>query len=109
VTLLKENKLPQPKQYKNAAQRQAAYRARQPKRATQARLAQLANTINYLILDNANTRYSRLPDEVVGTDIEQTLRNLICWLDPYRDPVQYPNWELFHPAGTLERDPFEDD
>jgi hypothetical protein len=101
--------LPQPKQYKNAAQRQAAYRARQPKRATQARLAQLAATIDYLITKSANTRFSRLPEEIVGPDTEQTLRNLICWLDTYRDPVRYPNWELFHPKGTFECDPFEDD
>lgn len=108
MTIPKETKLPQPKQYKTPAQRQAAYRARLPKIATQARLAQLATTINYLIVDSANTRYSRLPDEIVGSDIEQTLRNLICWLDPYRDPIRHPNWELFHPDG-VERDPFEDD
>lgn len=101
--------MPQTKQHKNAAQKQAAYRARKPKVPTQATLAILARKIAFVVADGAQSRHSRVPAHVVGEDTVQTLRNLICWLDTFKDDVRYPNWELFHPNGTNERDPFEND
>jgi len=40
-----------------------------------------------------------LPDQVLGENIEQTLRNLICYLDPLRDTIRHPDWDRFHPAN----------
>ena len=99
--------MPQPKQYKNAAQRQAAYRDRRPKPPTQARLAQLAMAIGYAVVDNSRSQYSSLPAEIVGHDTVETLRNLICWLDPVKDTIRYPKWNLFHPDRTHEPDIFD--
>ncbi|HEY3331782.1 MAG TPA: hypothetical protein VGK19_17255 [Capsulimonadaceae bacterium] len=89
--------MPQPKQHKNAAQKQAAYRSRRPKPPTQARLAQLARAIDDIIPVNCNSADRKLPANIVGHDTEKTLRNLICWLDPDKDTIRYPDWELFHP------------
>jgi len=99
--------MPQPRQHKSAAQRQAAYRLRRPKPPTQARLALLAVAINAAIGDDSQSQSPRLPAEVVGQDIEQTLRNLICWLDPVKDTIRHPDWNLFHPEKAHEPDRIE--
>jgi hypothetical protein len=99
--------MPQPKQHKNAAMRQAAYRTRRPKPPTQARLAQLALTINAVIGDDSKSRHRRLPAGIVAQGIEQTLRNLICWLDPVKDTIRHPDWNLFHPERAHEPDLIE--
>ena len=98
--------MPQPKLHKNAAQRQAAYRSRKPKTPTQARLAQLARAIEYEIKSDAQSPHQRLPQEILATNTEQTLRNLICWLDPVKDTIRHPNWDLFHPERAHEKDIF---
>lgn len=87
--------------------RQAAYRMRRPKPPTQARLAQMALAINAAIGDDSQSQYTRLPVEVVGQDIEKTLRNLICWLDPVKDTIRHPDWNLFHPERAHEPDLIE--
>ena len=89
--------MPQPKQHKNAAERQAAYRSRRPKPPTQARLAQLARAIDDMIAGDANSPDRKLPANIAGHYTGKTLRNLICWLDPVKDTIRYPDWDLFHP------------
>ena len=89
--------MPQPKQHKNAAERQAAYRRRKPKPPAQARLAQLARAVDDIIAVDCKSPDRKLPANIVGTDTEKTLRNLICWLDPVKDTVRHPDWDLFHP------------
>jgi hypothetical protein len=95
--------VPRPKQYQCPAQRQAAYRKRQAKPATQAMLAQLAAAINYVVVAGADSPDNRLPAEIVGKDTVQTLCNLICWLDTEKDTVRHPNWDLFHPGPASQR------
>jgi hypothetical protein len=63
--------------------------------------------INAAIGDDSQIQYPRLPVEVVGQDIEQTLRNLICWLDPVKDTIRHPDWNLFHPERANEPDRIE--
>jgi len=93
--------MPQPKQYKNAAIRQAAYRNRHQKPPTQASLARLAMALIVVIADDAQSQHPRLPSEIaLAQDAQQTLRNLICWLDPVKDTIRHPDWDLFHPERT---------
>jgi hypothetical protein len=99
--------MPQPKQYKNAAQKQAAYRARRPKPITQASLARLARTLNWVIRQADEHGCSPLPRTIIAEDAEQTLKNLICFLDPVKDTVRHPNWNQFHPDRAHEPDCFD--
>ena len=97
--------MPQPKLHKNAAQRQDAYRSRHPK-VTQARLAGLARSINCVVEDDSQHEHRRLPADIVGGDIVQTLRNLICWIDPIKDTISHPDWDHFHPERAHEKGHF---
>ena len=96
--------MPQPRLHKSAAQRQAAYRRRRPKPPTQARLAQLALAIYAMIAGDSQNQYPRLPVVIVAQDIERTLGNLVCWLDPVKDTIRHPDWNLFHPERAHEPD-----
>ena len=96
--------MPQPKQYDDAAQRQAAYRDRRPRPITQARLASLARSVYWVILKAQEHGDSPLPTDIIDDGQEQTLRNLICFLDPIKDTTRHPNWNHFHPERANEPD-----
>jgi hypothetical protein len=97
----------QPRRYKNDADKQAAYRARRPKPMTQAHLAILAREIYATIRKADVYAKSPLPDAILAQDQEQTLRNLICFLDPVKDTIRHPNWNLLHPERANEPDIFD--
>ena len=98
--------MPRERQYEDAAQRQAAYRSRRPKAITQAYLAGLARTIYRVIIVGSERGDFPLPPEIVGDGIEQTLRNLLCYLDPVKDTTCHPDWNRFHPGRESEPDVF---
>ncbi len=99
-----ERKMPQPKQYADAAERQAAYRARHPRPISQARLATLAQAIYCVLLEAAEHGDCPLPTNIIAGDQEQTLKNLICFLDPVKDTTRHPDWNQFHPERAHEPD-----
>ena len=92
------------RQYKDAAQKQAAYRARHPKQISQAQLASLARSIYWVIIYGFEQGDSPLPRDIRGDTVEQTLRNLMCYLDPVKDTIRYPDWNRFHPGREGDPD-----
>lgn len=83
--------MPVEKKYESNAQRQAAYRARHPERhvATDAELAGLARYLQFVLSASVAAGTFALPDVLVSGRADQTLRNLIRYLDPNPDPVRY--------------------
>jgi hypothetical protein len=95
--------VPQPKIYKNSAERQAAYRQRKGVRtATQSELANLARNLHYTIEAAIVYNEFPLPTELSGCRPEHTLRNLIRYLDPIYDPVRNPNGKYERQRWGLE-------
>jgi hypothetical protein len=82
--------LPVERKYRSNAERQAAYRARHPGKRppTEAELAILARSLHVLLADAAEAGTSPLPEGLVGDRADQTLRNLIRYLDPRPDPLR---------------------
>lgn len=80
----KEPPLPAERKYPSNAQRQAAYRQRhrQEQPATQAQLAILARSLHVVFEEAAAAGTNPLPADLLGGQPEQTLRNLIHYLDP---------------------------
>jgi hypothetical protein len=76
--------LPVERQYRSNAERQAAYRGRHPEKRlpTEAEWATLARSLHVVFVE-AGT--SPLSDDLIGDRADQTLRNLIRFLDPRRD------------------------
>ena len=76
--------MPAERKYKNNAQRQAAYRQRhrQEQPATQAQLAILARSLHVVFEDASIAGTNPLPADLLGERADQTLRNLIHYLDP---------------------------
>lgn len=81
--------MPIPKRYRSNAQRQAAYRQRNPRPATQAQLATLARNLHIAVTDAIKAGTFPLPEALASATVEQTLRNLICHFDPDKDHVRY--------------------
>ena len=81
-----------PKQYANNAQRQAAYRERhwQNKPPREDLLATLARSLHGVLEEAVEAGTNVLPAELVGRRVDETLRNLIHYLDPHPDPFRYP-------------------
>ncbi len=83
--------MPQIKVYDNQAERQAAYRqCKGRKRPTQAQMANLAWGVCYAINDAQECGTFPLPSALVTDKPDQTLRNLIEFLNPIWDPVRNP-------------------
>lgn len=80
----------QPKIYDNPAQKQAAYRQRKGRKATQAQLAILARGLCTTINEAKECGTFPLPVELIADRPEQTLRNLTRFLNPIYDPVCNP-------------------
>jgi hypothetical protein len=84
--------MPLPKQYQNNAEHQAAYRARHPERKLPREdvLAALARGLHVVLQEAVQQPDCPLPAALVGQRADETLRNLIGYLDPHPDPVRYP-------------------
>jgi hypothetical protein len=95
--------MPQPKIYKDNAQRQAAYRRRKgPKSVTKAALAQLAHGLNVVLNDAVEYSTLPLPNELVDVRTEVTLRNLIRFFNQIYDPVTNPNGKIHRKPRYFE-------
>jgi hypothetical protein len=84
-----------PRKYQTLAEKQAAYRARQSgsRPPKEAELARLARSLQVVLQEAVQSRTCPLPAELVGLRTDETLRNLIRYLDPCPDPVRYPRKE----------------
>jgi hypothetical protein len=67
-------------------------------------MASLARLIYWGIRDAAEHGDSPLPADILTDDPEQTLKNLACYLDPFKDTIRHPNWNHFHPERAHEPD-----
>jgi len=89
--------MPIAKQYASNAERQAAYRMRHPEKRmpTDARLASLARYLHAVLSADVQADTPHLPADLVGGRADETLSNVIFYLDPDPDPVFYsgPYWE----------------
>lgn len=83
--------MPIAKRYHSNAQRQAAYRCRTSKPATQAQLAILARSLQVVVTDAVSAKTFPLPVDLAASTPEETLGNLIYYFDPVKDPVRYPH------------------
>lgn len=79
--------MPAERKYPSNAQRQAAYRQRhrQEQPATQALLAILARSLHGVFQEASAAGTNPLPADLLGGQPEQTLSNLIHYLDPRPD------------------------
>jgi hypothetical protein len=84
-----------PREYASNAERQAAYRARHADRKPprQELLARRARTLHYVLQQAIQQDKCPLPHAILGTRADETLRNLIYYLDPEPDPVWYSGME----------------
>jgi hypothetical protein len=97
--------MPQPRIYKDDAQRQAAYRQRKGRqRATHAELATLARSLHAVIQTAIVHDEFPLPHELAAARPEQTMRNLMQFFDPIYDPVRNPNGKLRRPLDLIEKE-----
>ena len=90
--------MPVVKRYRSNAHRQATYRQRKPKPATQAQLATLARSLHTVIGDAIEAGTFPLPEALLAATVEETLRNLIYHFDPDKDHIRYldrqaHNWD----------------
>ena len=83
--------MPRPRTYRNAAERQAAYRQRHPEQRPPREdlLAALARSLHAVLRDAVAAGECAVPPELLGDRSDQTLRNLICYLDPQPHPTRY--------------------
>jgi hypothetical protein len=75
------------KEYANAGERQAAYRARHREKEPplQGYLAALARTLHTELRETAQVGRSPVPAELIGRRADETLRNLIRYLERLRE------------------------
>lgn len=75
--------MPTPKQYRTNAERQAAYRARHPdkKAPREDELAMLARSLHVVLEEALQQPGCVLPAHLLGRRADETLRNLIHYLD----------------------------
>lgn len=78
------------KQYNSPAERQAAYRARKApqKPPREDYLAALARSLHGVLRDAVEEDNALLPAHLLGQQADETLRNLIHYLDPKPDPFR---------------------
>jgi hypothetical protein len=88
--------MPRPRLYKNQAERQAAYRARHPERRPprQDRLAGLARSLHFVLAEAVHKQRCPLPDQLLGARPDETLCNMIRYLDPDPDPIRYADIDV---------------
>jgi len=79
--------MPVERKYRSNAERQAAYRDRHPEKRlpTEAALAALAQSLHVVLVKAVEAGKNPLPDDLIGDRTDQTLRNLIRFLDPRPD------------------------
>ncbi len=79
--------MPTPKQYRTNAERQAAYRQRHPdkKPPREDELAMLARSLHVVFEEALQQPGCVLPAHLLGQRADQTLRNLIHFLDPRKE------------------------
>jgi len=96
--------VPQPKQYADNAQRQAAYRARHADRKPprEDRLAAQARALHFVMAEAIAKDRCPLPHRILGVRADETMRNLIYYLDPDPDPVRYHGMEGMPKATSDE-------
>jgi hypothetical protein len=82
--------MPAERKYRTNAERQAAYRDRHPekRRPTEAHLAALARSLHFVLGEAVQTGDCPFPPHLIGDQADQTLRNLIRFLDP--NPDRHP-------------------
>ena len=83
----REIALPVERKYRSNAERQAAYRERHPEKRppTEVELATLARSLHVVFAEAVEVGESPLPHDLIGDRADQTLRNLIRFLDRRRD------------------------
>jgi hypothetical protein len=79
--------MPRAKEYQNAAERQEAYRARHRDREPplQGYLAALARSLHMELAETTRAGQSPLPVELVARRADETLRNMIRYLQQLRE------------------------
>jgi hypothetical protein len=82
--------MPRPREYPNAAARQAAYRARHraAEPPLQSYLAGLARTLQWELREAVASGRSPLPPKLVTRRADDTLRNLIRYLGAAREAAE---------------------
>jgi hypothetical protein len=102
MTIRKEAFVPRDRQYTDNAARQAAYRARHADRKPprEDRLAGLARTLHVVLAEAIEEQKCPWPSQLLGARADETLRNLIYYLDPNPDPVRYFGMEGMPRAWT---------
>ena len=95
VTVRKGACVPREREYADNAARQAAYRARHADRRPprEDRLAGLARSLHVVLEQAIHLDRCPLPHPILGARADETLRNLIYYLDPDPDPVCYHGME----------------
>jgi len=87
--------MPRERVHKNAAQRQAAYRARHPekKQPRQDLLANLARSLHSTLEEAIQQGKCPLPKELLGASADVTMKTLIYYLHPNPDPIRFYGME----------------
>ena len=82
--------MPVERKYRNNAERQAAYRDRHPEKRppSEAELAMLARSLHVVFAEAVEAGTSPLPSPLIGDRADETLRNLIGFLDPRPDGIR---------------------
>ncbi len=80
-----------PRQYRSNAERQAAYRKRHQRERPprEDRLAALARSLHVVFEQAVQEGECVLPVALLGRQADETLRNLVRYVDPHPDPVRY--------------------
>jgi hypothetical protein len=100
--------MPRPRLHASPAERQAAYRARHPEKRfpREDSLAALARSLHAVLEEAVETsrqtgKYEKcaLPAHLLGARADETLRNIIRYVDPNPDPVRYGVEESWRNSG----------
>lgn len=85
--------MPTPRQYRTNAERQAAYRARHAnqKPPREDELAMLARSLHVVLEEALQKPGCVLPAHLLGQRADETLRNLIHFLDPRKEECNPPD------------------
>lgn len=98
--------MPVKRKYRSNAERQAAYRERHPEKRlpTEAELALLARSLHVVCVQAVEAGTSPLPAELIGHRANETLMNLIGYLDPHPDGIRGTGRTIAGKQGGTRRD-----
>jgi hypothetical protein len=96
--------MPRTREYANAAERQAAYRARHRAKEPplQSYLAALARTLHSELRESARAGKSPLPAELIGSRADETLGKLIRYLKRLREEEDAAGGRLSEKGGSID-------